>query len=208
MFLQCYCCGCANAAYAQNAVPVTVDNFIRAESDLYFRGILKDSGAIGKFLHRREPAQIDNQTVIRLNRDTLYSSAVFDLDAGPVTITLPDAGKRFMSMQVISEDHYVPEVVYGKGSYTLTKEKVGTRYAAVAIRTLVDPVDPKDIEQVHALQDAIKVEQTSCGKIRGAELGSGQPEEGARRAARSGDDHTELHRRLRHQEPKWTRSAI
>ena len=96
--------------------------------------------------------------MIRLNRDTLYSSAVFDLDAGPVTITLPDAGKRFMSMQVISEDHYVPEVVYGKGSYTLTKEKVGTRYVAVAIRTLVDPADPKDVEQVHALQDAIKVE--------------------------------------------------
>jgi len=44
--------------------PVTVDNFIRAESDLYFGGILKDSGAIGKFLHRREPARIENQTVI------------------------------------------------------------------------------------------------------------------------------------------------
>ena len=157
--------GCANAAYAQDAVPVTVDNFIRAESDLYFRGILKDSGAIGKFLHRREPAQIANQTVIRLNRDTLYSSAVFDLDAGAATITLPDAGKRFMSMQVISEDHYVPEVVYGKGSYTLTREKVGTRYAAVAIRTLVDPLDPKDIEQVHALQDAIKVDQAAAGKF-------------------------------------------
>ena len=49
------------------------------------------------------PKGIDNQTVVRLNRDTLYSSAVLDLDAGPVTITLPDAGKRFMSMQVTSE---------------------------------------------------------------------------------------------------------
>ena len=65
-----------------STVPVGVDNFPRAESDLYFGGILKDSGGIGKFLHRREPARIDNQTVIRLNRDTLYSSAVFDLDAG------------------------------------------------------------------------------------------------------------------------------
>jgi hypothetical protein len=148
---------------AGNAIPVTVDNFIRAESDLYFAGILKDSGAIGKFLHRREPARIDNQTVIRLNRDTLYSSAVFDLDTSPVTITLPDAGSRFMSMQVINEDHYVPEVVYGKGNYALTKDQVGTRYVAVAIRTLVDPADPKDIEQVHALQDAIKVSQKSVG---------------------------------------------
>jgi len=158
----------SSAVQAQTAgatIPVTVDNFARAESDLYFSGLLKDSGTIGKFLHRREPARIDNQTVIRLNRDTLYSSTVFDLDVGPVTITLPDAGKRFMSMQVINEDHYVPEVVYGKGSYTLTKEKVGTRYVAVAIRTLVDPVDPKDVEQVHALQDAIKVNQKAVGKF-------------------------------------------
>ena len=38
------------------SIPVTVDNFIRAESDLYLGGILKDSGVIGKFNHRREPA--------------------------------------------------------------------------------------------------------------------------------------------------------
>lgn len=50
--------------------------------------------------------------MVRQNRDTLYSAAVFDLDAGPVTVTLPDAGGRFMAMQVITEDQYVPEVVY------------------------------------------------------------------------------------------------
>src|SRR6516165_7031229 len=106
----------ARLAHAAHPVSVTVDNFIRAESDLYFARIIKDSGgAIGKFNHRREPASVDNQTVIRLNRDTLYSSALFDLDAGPVTITLPDAGKRFRSMQVINEDHYVPEVTYTSG---------------------------------------------------------------------------------------------
>src|SRR6202000_2236712 len=115
----------------------------RAESDMYFAGLLKDSDGIGKFAHRREPARIENQTVIRLNRDTLYSSAVFDLDAGPVTITLPDAGKRFMSMQIINEDHYVPEVIYGPGSYTLTRDKAGTRYVIAGIRTLVDRQDPK-----------------------------------------------------------------
>jgi hypothetical protein len=152
------------AAQAQVPQPVTVDNFVRAESDLYFGGILKDSGgAPGKFHHRREVASVDNQTVIRLNRDTMYSSALFDLEAGPVTITLPDAGERFRSMQVISEDHYVPLVAYDAGAYTLTREQVGTRYAAVAIRTLVDPNDPKDVEQVHALQDAIRVEQKAPG---------------------------------------------
>ncbi len=146
------------------AMPVGVDNFVRAESDLYLSNLVKD-GSFGKFLHRREPASIDSQAVIRLNRDTLYSSAVFDLDAGPVTITLPDAGKRFMSLQVISEDHYVPMVAYGAGSYTIDKKKVGTRYVVAGIRTLVDPSDPKDVQQVHALQDAIKFSQKSPGKF-------------------------------------------
>jgi len=145
-------------------ISVTVDNFIRAESDLYLGNITKDGG-FGKFNHRREPATIENQTVIRLNRDTLYSAAVFDLDAGPVTITLPDTGNGFMSMQVIDEDHCEPAVFYGAGSHTLTRDQIGTRYMAVAIRTLVDPADPKDIGEVHALQDAIKVSRKSPGKF-------------------------------------------
>ena len=148
-----------SAVHAQApAVPVTVDNFVRAESDMYMVNLAKESG-LAKLAHRRQPASVDNQTVVRLNRDTLYSSAVFDLDSGPVTVTLPDAGKRFMSMQVISEDHYVPDVFYGAGSHTLTREGVGTRYVTVGIRTLVDPKNPDDVKQVHALQDAIKVTQ-------------------------------------------------
>ncbi|NLS69510.1 DUF1254 domain-containing protein [Bradyrhizobium brasilense] len=146
--------------------PVTVDNFARAESDLYLGGGVKDAGGIGKLLHHREPTQIDKQTVIRSNRDTLYSAGVFDFDAGPVTITLPDAGKRFRSMQVINEDHYVVgKVEYRAGSYTYDRKKVGTRYALIALRTLVDPNDPKDVETVHALQDAIKISQKSPGKF-------------------------------------------
>src|SRR5215204_6117958 len=83
---------------------VTADNFNRAETHMYFQGIVKRSGGIGEFNHRREVTPIDNQGVIRANRDTLYSSAVFDLDAGPVTIALPDPAKRFMSMIAIDED--------------------------------------------------------------------------------------------------------
>jgi len=147
---------------AEINVPVTPDNFTRAESDMYFGGTVKNGG-FGKFNHGRGVMPIDKQAVIRANRDTLYSAAVFDLDAGPVTVTMPDAGKRFMSMIVIDEDQYVPLVFYGAGYHTLTKEQIGTRYVMVGIRTFVDPNDPKDIEQVHALQDAIKVTQASGG---------------------------------------------
>ena len=154
----------ASQAPAGETVPVTVDNFIRAESDLYLGNMVKD-GALGKFIHRREPAAVENQTVIRLNRDTLYSSAVLDLDAGPVTITLPDAGKRFRSMFIVNEDHYVQMVVYEPGTYTVTRDKVGTRYCVAGIRTFVDPASSDDLKQVHALQDAIKVSQASTGKF-------------------------------------------
>jgi hypothetical protein len=74
-------------------VPVAADNFIRAESDFYFSNIVND-GTLGKFTHNRTPTPIDEQTVIRMSRDTLYSAAVFDLNASPVTITLLNAGKR------------------------------------------------------------------------------------------------------------------
>ena len=154
----------ATAALAQNAVPVTVDNFSRAESDLYFGNAVKDAGGVGRMYHHREPMQIDKQTVIRPNRDTLYSPAVFDLDAGPVTITLPDAGNRFRSMQVINEDHdVVGNVEYRPGSYTFDRNRGGTRYVLIALRTLVNPDDPKDLEQVHALQDTTKISQTNAG---------------------------------------------
>ncbi|MGO4194197.1 DUF1254 domain-containing protein [Rhizobium sp. YAF28] len=155
----------ASQAGAQTAKPVTVDNFARAESDLYFSNAVKDGGGkTGIFNHHREPMDIDHQSVIRANRDTLYSSAVIDLDAGPVTITLPDAGKRFRSMQIINEDHYVVgDVKYDAGSYTYDRAAAGTRYILVGIRTLVDPNDPDDVKQVHNLQNALTISQANAG---------------------------------------------
>lgn len=150
------------ASVSAAPILVTPDNFVRAETDLYFGGIVRDGG-FGRFNHVREPAPVDRQSVIRLNRDTLYSSVVIDLDAGPATITLPDAGRRFMSLQVIDHDHYTHGVHYRPGSYTLTREGVGTRYVVAAVRTLVDPADPADVRAVHALQDAIRISQASRG---------------------------------------------
>jgi hypothetical protein len=155
----------ASLSAAPAAVPVTIDNFPRAETDTYFGSSVKDFG-IGKLGHHREVTPIDNQFVIRANRDTLYSAGVFDLDAGPVTITLPDAGSRFRSLMVVNEDHYiVGDVQYQAGSYTYDKQKVGTRYVLLALRTFVDPENPKDIDAVHRLQDAVSVNQKSPGKF-------------------------------------------
>jgi para-nitrobenzyl esterase len=152
------------SAQGTPSVPVTLDNFIRAETDLYFSKTAKD-GAFGKLRHARQMAPIDKQEVVRMNRDTLYSSGVFDLEAAPVTIVLADSGKRFMSMQTISQDHFTTDVVYGPGSFTYAKDKVGTRYVYVIVRTLADPQNGEDMKLANAAQDAIKVEQASVGKF-------------------------------------------
>jgi hypothetical protein len=145
------------------AIPVTADNFNRAETDMYFASIVELAGGVGRFHHYREFMPISRQDVVRANRDTLYSAAVFDLDAGPVTLTLPNAGRRFMSMMAIDQDHYALGVVYGAGEYNYSKAKIGTRYLMLAIRTLVDPLNPKDMKEVHALQDAVKTDQERAG---------------------------------------------
>ncbi|MDT5114770.1 MAG: hypothetical protein QOE30_509 [Mycobacterium sp.] len=146
------------------AVLVSPDNFIRAESDLYFGNVVADGG-LGTFVHNRELTPLDKQLVVRSNRDTLYSAGVFDLDAGPITISLPDPSGRFMSMQVITEDQYVPAVFYGRGRHTLSRDEVGTRYVMVLIRILVNPHDDADLETVHALQDAVGLQQDGAGSF-------------------------------------------
>src|SRR5262245_35453190 len=83
---------------------VSVDNFARAETDMYFARL--SEGHVGVLLHHREPANADNQKVVRDNPNVLGSVAVFDLDAGPVTLTMPDAGDRFVSLMITNEDHY------------------------------------------------------------------------------------------------------
>lgn len=145
-------------------LPVHAFNFARAETDMYMQKGAAD-GSFGKLQHRREPATIDKQDVIRMNRDTLYSNGVFDLDAAPVTITLPDAGKRFMSLQVISQDHFTTGVYYAPGSHTFTRGQVGTRYMYFIIRTLADPGKPEDVKAANALQDQIRIEQAATGRL-------------------------------------------
>ena len=79
--------------------PVTWDTFVRAESDKYFKTYV-DMGGFRKFFHVRQPAPIDEQYIIRMNRDTLYSFGVFDL-TNPVTIFKPDTGNRFQGSEVV-----------------------------------------------------------------------------------------------------------
>jgi hypothetical protein len=51
------------------------------------------------------------------------------------------------------------------GTYTLTQENVGRRYAVIAMRTQFNVMDPDDLGAVHALQDQLKIEQKDTGSF-------------------------------------------
>lgn len=72
-------------------IKVNADNFKRAETHRMMAGLQRDAGGVNAFSHNREPAAVEKQTVIRMNRDTLYSFAVIDISAG-ATLTVPEAG--------------------------------------------------------------------------------------------------------------------
>ena len=145
-------------------IPVTIKNYIRAESDVQMSGYAKKAGGVGKLLHMREPYSVEDQTTIRGNRDTLYTGAVIDLTK-PATVIKPASPDRFQSLLVVSQDHFMPVLKHGGGEVTLTMDSVGTRYALLVFRTFADPNDPGDMKAAHALQDAIEIRQSSPGEL-------------------------------------------
>ncbi|MCL5778345.1 DUF1254 domain-containing protein [Limibaculum sp. FT325] len=142
-------------------IPVTIDNFIRAATDIELDKYVSLAGGVNRFFHFRDPTPVENQPTIRMNRDTLYSVAVIDISEG-ATLTLPDVGDRYMSAMVINQDHFINAVFHGGGTYTLDMETCDTPYVIVFMRTLVDAADPDDVAEVNALQDLMTLEAASA----------------------------------------------
>ena len=144
------------------AEDITLDNLVRAETDHMIRQNIAAFGLeVGQIVHQRETVDVDNQPVIRMNVDTIYSSLVLDLSE-PVEITLPKIDGRYQSMHVMSQEHYM-FVEATPGTYRLTEVEVGTRFAALAFRTFIEPTDPDDVQAAHAAQDGSVVSGGGSG---------------------------------------------
>ena len=142
-------------------VPVNILNFVTAQTAMQFDTYQKKAGGVNKVLNVRQPALIDDQATIRLNRDTIYSFIVIDISKG-ATVTLPEAGSRYMSMMVVNEQEYINAVYIKPGEYKLTTDEFGSDHVWVVIRTLVDSNSAEDIKTANNLQDQIKVQANSA----------------------------------------------
>lgn len=137
-------------------VPVTVDNFVRAETAFQFDRTLRITGGVNEWGHLRQPTPLDQQPVIRMNRDTIYSAALIDISEG-ATLKIPETGDRYVSVMVVNEDHYINAVFSQPGTYELTMEDFDTPYVQLSARILVDASDPDDVKAANALQDQLQI---------------------------------------------------
>jgi hypothetical protein len=126
---------------------------------------------VNRFAHRRILSDHRHRLVTTPNHDTLYSSAVLDLSAGPVTLNLPAFGTRYYSLAFM--DAYTNNFAYigtratgGEGGCHLILGpdwngqtptdaviRAPGNHVSVLARILVE--GPSDYAQVHRLQDGL-----------------------------------------------------
>ena len=147
-------------AAVADGITVTPETYIRAETDVAFADFQRRAdGMINTNAFVREPTLLDDQPVIRMNRDTLYGSVVIDTQGG-AKITVPKAEDgRYISVLVLDNDHYAPAVYYEPGTYDLPTD---TRYVTLLYRVqLLDYSNPDDVAAANALQDQFVVQASS-----------------------------------------------
>jgi len=123
------------------------------------------------FRHARHLADHRSRAAPAPNNDTLYSSAHIDLTGGPVAITLPELGSRYLSLQLMDAFTNTIAVLGSRttGSECLTFQLVGpddaappgpcirspTRHVWALARVLVD--GPADLDAARAVQDQLSI---------------------------------------------------
>lgn len=145
------------------SVKVTQETYCRAETDRSFANIAKMAGGVNRLYPFRNVTPLDHQTVVRMNKDTLYSMGVVDTSKG-ATITVPEmpAG-RYFSVLLVDNDHYCPGVIYTAGVHELPKD---TKYLGIGVRIqLLKPSDPADVALVNKLQDQFVIKAGSADAL-------------------------------------------
>ena len=121
-------------ADGSSGIIVTEDNFPQAYSNLRFDAIIKQAGGINKFLEMpTASSDPSKQFVVRMNRDTYYATSIFDMTDG-IYLTIPETDK-YVSIQVVDENHETQPMIYGPGRHKLTAK---TTHAFVIVRSLDD----------------------------------------------------------------------
>ena len=128
--------------------------------------------AINRFGSTRNLAGPQNRTITSPNNDTLYNNAWLDLTKGPVTLTIPPTGERYISvalMNMYSDNDVIlgtRTTGNGGGRYTIVGPgqpgqgpntvRLSTPHGWCLGRILND--GPADLDACHKVQDALTLQ--------------------------------------------------
>lgn len=142
-----------------------------AARDRMLNGKGGQPAGLNTFGHTRQLVGPEGRTITSPNNDTLYSSAWLDLTKGPVTLTVPPTGDRYISvagMNMYTDNDFVlgTRATGGAGGrYTIVGPgqagagpntvRLNTAHGWVLARTLVD--GPEDLKAVHEIQDGLRL---------------------------------------------------
>ena len=135
-------------------------NFTIAETDLYMIEHSKEH-AVNTFRHSRTMSDVENQVVVRENRDVMYSHAVVDISEGATLIN--PAWDIFSVIQVIDENQYTIASIYPGEEETFTPKDVALgNHLFLNMRTGVRSLDEKGFDEAHKHQDSVVIDAKSA----------------------------------------------
>ena len=82
---------------------MTPEVFISSESLHFMKGMAARKG-INNFYHFTSLAKAEDKWVVSPNNDVVYSMAIVDASKG-FTLTMPATGDRFITAQIVTEEH-------------------------------------------------------------------------------------------------------
>ncbi|WP_119009119.1 DUF1254 domain-containing protein [Vibrio superstes] len=135
---------------------VNWDNYVVAETDWNFLQVAEEVG-VNTWVHNA-PVSKENQTVIRSNRDVVYSLAVVDVSKGATFSVTDKNNDEFQIIHIIDENHLTHKVVRRGETVTITPEDLsGGNHVYLLSRTK----DNGDVEDVKRRQQLLSFSANS-----------------------------------------------
>lgn len=156
LLLLTTCLGCAATLAHSETIPVTADNFAKAETAWNMRN-WSNLGSDTELFHYREPTPTGPEApTVRMNWDTLYSNRVVTVaDDREFSVTLPETD-LYIAVQVIDANGFSPYYITEKGVEHVLK--IDTDHAWVLFRTeLGDRFSEEALAATHKAQDGIVI---------------------------------------------------
>ena len=136
--------------------PIKVDrtNYQKAEVARNFNKWAA-KGANNKLMHMTDVTPSGPAPTVRMNRDSLYSAAIFDTSSGTATITLPE-GELYQSVLMVDTDGYARKFILEPGTHKVATD---TKFVWVLVRTGLE----KDLEEARRMQSLVTVQGMGPG---------------------------------------------